>query len=204
MLKRDEIAGSVADAAKLADELEAIGTSHDDEVASWMLTRYEGILSALRIAAETPKIACRAGEISSNAYEAIDRIEEWCCGVNVPIKTADVRMVIAELKEHAESARALASRSRWIPVGERMPPSGEWLTVDTDGNVEKRHRGDFNGKTGWGCSAKVTHWQPMPEGPDGTSGLPPKTQHLGWYSVFKTSGNEYERRVTTNPDVPST
>ena len=72
---------------------------------------------------------------------------------------------LAALLAQAEADnRAWAEKERWIPVGERLPEDGQWVVVWFGAGADVSTR--RNDAWTLGGADDVTHWRPLPAGPE--------------------------------------
>lgn len=92
----------------------------------------------------------------------------------VSIPAAELERLRAEIAQARQRIAELEQARRWIPVEERLPEvSGKYLIVtdiDPDNVCERFFMAEVKDYQ-WGYMfAVVTHWQPMPPGPDSAGG----------------------------------
>lgn len=72
---------------------------------------------------------------------------------------------------YAEEIAVAQERTRWVPVTERLPEVGRKVLISWTANGEICFDTAFRlidgwSATHWELSADVTHWIPLPEGPE--------------------------------------
>lgn len=72
---------------------------------------------------------------------------------------------------YAEEIAVAQERTRWVPVTERLPEVGRKVLISWTANGEICFDTAFRlidgwSATHWELSADVTHWMPLPEGPE--------------------------------------
>ena len=72
---------------------------------------------------------------------------------------------------YAEEIAVTQERTRWVPVTERLPEVGRKVLISWTANGEICFDTAFRlidgwSATHWELSADVTHWMPLPEGPE--------------------------------------
>ena len=72
---------------------------------------------------------------------------------------------------YAEDIAVAQERTRWVPVTERLPEVGRKVLISWTANGEICFDTAFRlidgwSATHWELSADVTHWIPLPEGPE--------------------------------------
>ena len=72
---------------------------------------------------------------------------------------------------YAEEIAVTQERTRWVPVTERLPEVGRKVLISWTANGEICFDTAFRlidgwSATHWELSADVTHWIPLPEGPE--------------------------------------
>ncbi len=83
-------------------------------------------------------------------------------------------VIAACLAEVATRLEELVEERRWVPVGERLPEDHRRVVVNVPSLYGPQVAWLVNGKwrDGIGCGdepigCRVTHWQPLPPGPEG-------------------------------------
>lgn len=124
----------------------------------------EEIVKALRrLKVETGSLACMGCgrehncgilgcRIVREAAELIEKLTERCA-------------------RYAEEIVVAWERTRWVPVTERLPEVGRKVLISWTANREICFDTAFRlidgwSATHWELSADVTHWMPLPEGPE--------------------------------------
>lgn len=90
-------------------------------------------------------------------------------GLEADLAALREKDVLKGLHISAMAARigTLLEQTRWRDVGVEVPPcKGEYLAI-VDGAIENAIYGDFCIWEFAGEQATVTHWMPLPEGPEG-------------------------------------
>lgn len=173
---RDEM-GLVTTAPSIVVQAGSVGVVEDHYDDGRILVTFECDTLRGHTFAKPERYLELTDESQPNAYDMIERLTRMqivpMTSIEYYASQETIKAAIRVIGEQIDEIERLQAERRWIPVTERLPEGNNYVMVYSP-KAGKACYGFYAKETGrwildrghWGNDETVTHWQPLPEGPE--------------------------------------